>query len=199
MESREAPLDEIVYSSPQLAAQMMGIHENSVLHYFASSPFYDHTSNNAVISAQAQYNEQLGNIISTRVAFEAHLRTMAGLEFMISEAPAEMTPGAGTGVWVIRKQTRRKRPGQEDEIIVHATYFVVGENIYQAPSLANVIGARMVKRLTSKSCLVFLLTFYSFLSSLLLTTLFPLQPPSQTSAQPLVMSICHQRLKTASS
>lgn len=143
MTSQEPPLDEIQWRSPQAAQSMMGIHENSVLHYFAMSPFFDPMSNNGIISSQAQYIPSLMNVVATRVAFEAHLRTMSGLEFMISEQPAEMTPGAGTGVWVIRKQTRRKRHPEEDEITVHSTYFVVGENIYMAPALADVLGSRM--------------------------------------------------------
>lgn len=69
---------------------------------------------------------------------------MAGLEFMVAQEPAETGPGAGTGVWVIRKQIRRKRPAEEDEIQVLQTYFVVGDNIYMAPLLSDIIGNRMV-------------------------------------------------------
>lgn len=144
MATRETPLDEMQWSSIPIAQSMSGIHENSVLHYFATSPFFDPTSNNNIISSQAQYNPALMQVVGTRKAFEAHLKTMSGLEFMISEQPAEMTPGAGTGVWVIRKQTRRKRPGEEDEITVHSTYFVVNENIYMAPTLLDVLGSRVV-------------------------------------------------------
>jgi mediator of RNA polymerase II transcription subunit 6 len=57
-----------------------------------------------------------------------------------------MAPGTGTGVWVIRKQTRRKRPPEEDEITLHSSYFVVGENIYMAPAVSDVLGSRMVSR-----------------------------------------------------
>ncbi|KAF8862070.1 mediator of RNA polymeras-like protein II transcription subunit 6 [Acephala macrosclerotiorum] len=149
MALQETPLDEIQWRSPQAVAQMQGIHENSVLHYFALSPFFDPTSNNNIIATQAQFNPGLIAVVQTRAAFEAHLRTMSGLEYMISEQPAEMTPGAGTGVWVIRKQTRRKRHPQEDEITVHATYFVVGENIYMAPTVADVLGSRMLSIMSS--------------------------------------------------
>ncbi|KAE8446631.1 hypothetical protein EG329_011824 [Mollisiaceae sp. DMI_Dod_QoI] len=149
MASQNTPLDEIQWRSPEAAQSMMGIHENSVLHYFAMSPFFDPTSNNNIISTQAQFNPSLMSVVSTRIAFEAHLRTMSGVEFMISEQPAEMTPGAGTGVWVIRKQTRRKRQPEEDEITVHSTYFVVGENIYMAPAVADVLGSRMLSIMSS--------------------------------------------------
>jgi MED6 mediator sub complex component len=83
-------------------------------------------------------------IIATREAFEGRLKTMSGLEYIVAQEPAEMAPGTGTGVWVIRKQMRRKRAGQEDEITVHSTYFVMGENIYMAPAVEDVIGSRLV-------------------------------------------------------
>lgn len=137
------PLDETQWSNP-LFVQQMGIHENSVLHYFAESPFFDQTSNNAVIRNQSAFNQGMAACMGTRETFEGRLKTMAGLEFMISQEPAEKTPGTGTGVWVIRKQTRRKRQGEDDEITVHSTYFVVGSNVYMAPTLADVIGSRMV-------------------------------------------------------
>lgn len=144
MASRDVALDEMQWKSSAIAQAMQGVHENSVLHYFANSPFFDPTSNNAILVSQASYNPKMFEVLQTRAAFEARLRTMAGLEFLIAEQPAEMAPGTGTGVWVIRKQTRRKRPGEEDEIAVHATFFVVGENIYTAPTVAEVVGNRLV-------------------------------------------------------
>ena len=81
-----------------------------VLPYFAKSPFFDPTSNNAVIENQVMFNQDMIRFVATREAFEAHLKTMSGLEFMVAQEPAETGPGMGTGVWVIRKQTRRKRP-----------------------------------------------------------------------------------------
>lgn len=69
---------------------------------------------------------------------------MSGLEFIVGQEPAEQAPGTGTGVWVIRKQTRRKRQGEDDEVTLHSSYFVVGENIYMAPTVADVISSRMV-------------------------------------------------------
>jgi mediator of RNA polymerase II transcription subunit 6 len=83
--------------------------------------------------------------IQTREAFEGRLKTMSGLEFIVGEEPAETGPGMGTGVWVIRKQTRRKRYDEEDEITIHASYFVVGENIYMAPTLADILASRLVR------------------------------------------------------
>lgn len=104
---------------------------------------------------------------------------MSGLEYIVAQEPAEMAPGTGTGVWVIRKQTRRKRAGQEDEVTVHSTYFVIGENIYMAPAVGDVIGGRLVSPLHSHH-----LTNTNSPSSLYSppsTSSSPPHPPSQTS------------------
>jgi len=90
------------------------------------------------------YNPNMFHIIQTREAFEGRLKTMSGLEFIVAQEPAEMAPGTGTGVWVVRKQTRRKRASEEDEITVHSTYYVVGENIYMAAAVSDILGNRMV-------------------------------------------------------
>ncbi|ORY71567.1 MED6 mediator sub complex component-domain-containing protein [Pseudomassariella vexata] len=137
------PLDETQWRDPHTAASMQGIHSNSVLHYFAASPFSDPTSNNAVIITQSQWNRDMHQYLVTRDAFEGRLKTMSGLEYIVAQEPSVMGPGAGTGVWVIRKQTRRKRANEEDEITVHSSYFVVGDNIYMAPTLADIMSYRM--------------------------------------------------------
>ncbi|CAJ2508237.1 Uu.00g094230.m01.CDS01 [Anthostomella pinea] len=139
----EPPLDEIQWRHPVLVQSMQGIHSNSVLFYFAESPFFDRTSNNAVLASQAMFNANMFHLIQTREAFEGRLREMSGLEFIVAQEPAEMAPGTGTGVWVIRKQTRQKRENAEDKITIHSTYYVIGENVYMAPTLAQVLGFRM--------------------------------------------------------
>lgn len=141
----EEALDEMVFRDDGALMEMQGVHDNSILFYFARSPFFDHMSNNGLLFNQAMFNPKLAPILSTRAAFEGRLKTMSGLEYIVAEQPADMAPGMGTGVWVIRKQTRRKRSGMDDEITVHAIYFVVGGHIYQAPSVADVIGSKLVR------------------------------------------------------
>ncbi|KAJ9139371.1 Mediator of RNA polymerase II transcription subunit 6 [Pleurostoma richardsiae] len=139
----DPPLDEIQWRHPQFVMEN-GLHSNSILFYFAESPFFDRTSNNAVLMNQALYNVNMRPVISTREAFEARLKSMSGLEFLVAQEPAETGPGMGTGVWVIRKQTRKKRQaGEEDDITVHATYFVVGENVYMAPTFGDIMSSRI--------------------------------------------------------
>ena len=89
-------------------------------------------------------NPNMFQFIQTREAFEQRLDTMGGIEFRVAQEPAETAPGTGTGVWLIRKQERKKRPPHEDEIIVLASYYVVDPYIFMAPLLSDVIGGRMV-------------------------------------------------------
>ncbi|KAI9822248.1 MAG: Mediator of RNA polymerase II transcription subunit 6 [Thelocarpon impressellum] len=110
----------------------------TVLHYFAESPFFDATSNNATLTTQANYNPALLKYVETREAFEGQLRTMQGVEFVVACEPAQ------AGAWVVRKQARRKRPGAEDDITVLNTYFIIGETVYTAPSVGDVLGSRLV-------------------------------------------------------
>lgn len=137
------PLDEIQWRT--LSDHLGGLHSNTVLYYFAMSPFFDNTSNNYVVFQQGMSNANMLQYLNTREMFEGRLKSMSGLEFIVAQEPAETGPGAGTGVWVINKQTRKKRPGEEDEVIVHSTYFMVGENIYMAPTLQDIISSRIVR------------------------------------------------------
>lgn len=117
-----------------------------MLPYFYESPFFDSTSNNATITTQATYNSNLFYLIQTREAFEERLRTMQGLEYMVSQDPSDNGRVLeNSRVWVIRKQNRRKRPGMDDEITPINSYFVVGENIYMAPFMGDILRSRMVR------------------------------------------------------
>ncbi|MCJ1401379.1 Mediator of RNA polymerase II transcription subunit 6 [Xylographa trunciseda] len=146
----EPLLDEIQWRSPPIAQGMGGIHTNTVLPYFYESPYFDRTSNNAILSSQALYNPSMFHIIATREAFEGRLRTMAGLEFMVTHDPSDGGQiVSNSGVWVIRKQNRRKRPGEEDEVAPLSSYFVVGESVYMAPSVGNILGGRLLSTVTS--------------------------------------------------
>ncbi|KAK3378299.1 MED6 mediator sub complex component-domain-containing protein [Podospora didyma] len=136
------PLDEIQWSDTTQEFEA-GIHNNSVLYYFAKSPFFDKTSNNEVVYQQGCNNPNMAHYLTTREMFEGRLRSMSGLEYMVAQEPADTSPGAGTGVWVINKQTRRKRQGEEDDVTVHATYFMIGANVYMAPSLADILSSKI--------------------------------------------------------
>ncbi|KAJ9139247.1 Mediator of RNA polymerase II transcription subunit 6 [Coniochaeta hoffmannii] len=139
----QTPLDETMWQCDLAAVGIHQLHSNTILPYFQMSPFYDQSSNNAILWGQAMSNANMYPLVQTREAFEGRLKTMSGVEFVVAQEPSEMAPGTGTGVWVINKQHRRKRHGMEDEVNVLATYFVVGEHIYMAPSMADVLSSRL--------------------------------------------------------
>ncbi|KAJ5099196.1 hypothetical protein N7532_006197 [Penicillium argentinense] len=159
MAGQDAAMEEILWRSPP-HVQMMGgfLHSNNILFYFAESPFFDPTSNNASLAIQASYNEAFRHFIETREAFEDRLKTMQGLEFVVSYDPLQAAAQADgrfahepSNVWVIRKQNRRKRGGMDDEVTIVSTYFVVGDCIYMAPSISSVVGNRILSAVTSLS------------------------------------------------
>lgn len=123
----------------------------SVLFYFAESPFFDATSNNASLAIQANYNEAFRHFLETREVFEGRLKTMQGLEFMVAYDPLQAAAQSDTkfahepsNIWTIRKQMRQKRPGMEDDVVVLSTYYIVGDSVYMAPAVSSVIGNRIV-------------------------------------------------------
>ncbi|KAJ5669227.1 hypothetical protein N7462_010297 [Penicillium macrosclerotiorum] len=162
MATQESSMEEILWRSPPHVEMMGGyLHSNNILFYFAESPFFDLTSNNASLTIQASYNEAFRHFVETREAFEARLKTMQGLEFVVAYDPLQAAAQPGnrfahepSNVWVIRKQNRRKRSGLDDEVTVISTYFVVGDCIYMAPSVASVVGNRILSAVTSLSRLM---------------------------------------------
>jgi hypothetical protein len=57
---------------------------------------------------------------------------------------------------------RRKRSAmEEDEVVVLSTYFVVGDTVFMAPTVSNVIGSRMVCKVIPYAGSVRLLTKHS--------------------------------------
>lgn len=81
------------------------------------------------------------HLLHDRKAFEAAVRAMAsgGLQFVIvGEAETPDAP------WIMQKQQRTVRRGQEDEIEVLATYWIQGDRISVCPSVADVLQSRLV-------------------------------------------------------
>ena len=134
----------------------------TVLFYFAQSPFFDGQSSNSSVFLQAAGDPRFAHWLSTRASFEAQLRRLAGIEYVVAYDPLALavlvdnpTGGAGarefSNVWVIRKQDRIRRAGVgaddeggADQVVPLAYYYVVGDAIYQAPSVGKVIANRMV-------------------------------------------------------
>lgn len=119
-----------------------------VLFYFAQSPFFDPQSSNSTIYQQAFVDQRFFGAIANRQSFEAQLRKIAGVEYVIVHDDLATKLRNETGemskVWAIQKQMREKRQGERDEVTPMAMYYIVGEAIYQAPTIAKMVGNRLV-------------------------------------------------------
>ncbi|KAI8146337.1 MED6 mediator sub complex component-domain-containing protein [Fennellomyces sp. T-0311] len=107
--------------------------QQMVLDYFSMSPFWDRQCNNQILSMQTQYND-------LRQPYEATveaLRKMTGIEFAVVH---EQPP-----VWVIQK--RYRRGPEENDVNPIATYYIMGANVYQSPTIYSVIANRLLTSL----------------------------------------------------
>lgn len=122
-------LDEVQWSSPEWV-QAFGLRNDNVMDYFALSPFYDRSTNNEVLKMQSNFNEQLQ---SRRADFKQELQKMKGMEY-------EVLTSTEPDLWVICKQERHS----PELASVVAVYYVCGQNIYQSPSVYNVLVSRLL-------------------------------------------------------
>lgn len=160
------PLDERVYQDHMHNVWYMGQLENSQFrfpfmsdnmlhHYFANSPFMDWTTKNGLEIKQCQADQYGWQFSHDRKNFENQIASRNGQEYMIVEGEGmefdkEGKPVKG-GVWVIRKQDRTKGipPKGRDSVETLGTYYVVGENVYQAPSVGDILGTRLLSASTA--------------------------------------------------
>jgi len=116
------------------------------MHYFHLSPFYDSTSSNGQLMMQLQHNPAAAARMTSQADFDNAMKSMRGIEYVIAAG------SEASGVWVIRKQLR-KAPrevvlaGQKqkvEDVSILADYYIIGENIYQAPTAGAVLANRVV-------------------------------------------------------
>ena|ERR1700760_2644654 len=136
----KGPLDELQWRSPEIIEYYKGIRPENIHLYFMYSPFCDVQSNNKLLLTQLSRNQSLFPVLENRTEFQDRLRMMPGIGYFVIDGPEKVTPGYNP-VWVIRGE-RRMRDSNQVEII--GTYYAVGENIYQAPSLLDVLTCRLV-------------------------------------------------------
>ncbi|KAJ2824721.1 Mediator of RNA polymerase II transcription subunit 6 [Coemansia erecta] len=115
----------IEWRSDQWIGQFNGLRPDNILEYFSQSPFWDSSSNNAVLKMQTQFN-----------ALQTHsydLKNMVGIEFSVThqEPPT---------LFVITK-FRRSSPTKVTPI---AVYYILDGNAYEAPSLHSIVSSRML-------------------------------------------------------
>ncbi|KAF9977858.1 Mediator of RNA polymerase II transcription subunit 6 [Actinomortierella ambigua] len=107
---------------------MGGLTPDNVLDYFALSPFWDPSCNNAVLKMQTQFNN-LGEM-------KQKLAEMTGVEFAVVH---ERFPA----LFIIQKQRRRS----PRDVVPLAVYYVLHGNVYQSPDLYTVLANRMLTSL----------------------------------------------------
>lgn len=172
---RPDALDEIVDQRPDVIDWWMqtygGPHmdENMIHRYFYESRFFDHSTKNGLFLSQAAANFPQWEISNNRKQFEDNLRQRPGLEYMIVGEPQPVADktlaaqGVKTGIYVIRKQDRQRAQNTASqrnpapgifyegnwELTTLGTYFIVGQNVYQAPSIFDAVGNRLLSAASS--------------------------------------------------
>lgn len=97
----------------------------TVLHYFALSPFYDRSCNNERLKMQRLGLEQLKN--------------MRGVEYELLPNLAQQLPQQ---LFLIRKQRRSSR----NQVEPLAVYYVLDGTVYQAPNIHAMLTSRLVRQ-----------------------------------------------------
>ncbi|KAJ2586635.1 Mediator of RNA polymerase II transcription subunit 6 [Coemansia sp. RSA 1722] len=118
-------LTAIEWRSDQWLFQFGGLRPDNVLEYFSQSPFWDSSSNNAILKMQTQFNDL------QQASY--NLSSMVGIEFAVThqEPPA---------LFIITK-FRRSSP---TKVVPLAVYYIVDGNTYEAPNLYSIISTRML-------------------------------------------------------
>ncbi|KAF2878407.1 MED6 mediator sub complex component-domain-containing protein, partial [Massariosphaeria phaeospora] len=137
------PHDEQEFDVPALLRDLPGgtLNSDSVLWYFANSPFFDSASNNVALINQVRGTAD-ESILWNRTAFEEALQTrfQVGVQFIVAAEP--QAPGQP---WVIQRQNRwyDENTG-EIKAGLEGTYFTQGTKISMAPSLWDVLESRLL-------------------------------------------------------
>lgn len=108
-----------------------------------NSPFFDHTSNNAVLTSQAQFNPGMFAAIQDRTQFEKLLSGMSGIEYIVAEEPSAAKQHENP-VWVIKQQERHRDRDETIGLDLLNIYYVVGQFVYEAPSIERVLQSKLV-------------------------------------------------------
>lgn len=154
------PLDEIEYSKPETVGfyvrnGMPYMHENMLHYYVSESPFFDWGSKNGTEVQLSNSDQSRQMLLHDRREFEQHLAAANGVEFVFVEGETVEMGADGQvakgGMWVLRKQDRQKGlgPKQKDELTTLGTYYLMGEKMHQAPSVGDVLSAKLTATSTA--------------------------------------------------
>ncbi|KAF2491413.1 hypothetical protein BU16DRAFT_584697 [Lophium mytilinum] len=161
MAQKDPPLDETAWFSEDYARFYGGINTNTVHVYFYHSTFFDLASLNGTLWSQANRHYDQQHLLESRKAFEDAVKGVqsGGTQFLIVGEPE-----SEDGTWVMQKQLRTVQRGLPDTIEVLGTYFIIGIQIFMAPSVGDVLAAKTLNITNQMS------SFFTLASSLSLFT-----------------------------
>jgi hypothetical protein len=131
----EEPLTWVSFRDVHWLANNGPLTATNVLDYVALSQFWDRTCNNAALAMQMRYQQASLGAEGGGESVEGRLSRMVGLEYVV----VEHDDAAHNSLFVIHKR-RRQSPTQTQLLVV---LYVVQGNVYQAPSLADVVRFRV--------------------------------------------------------
>lgn len=134
------PLDEQEYNDPQMPLAHLDS-DNNAIFYHMNSPFFESQSNNSAVYATAQGHPNGMQLLNDRPTYEAELRKYnTGLQFIVAGEPkAEGQP------WLIQRQHKvENRESGNPETVAEGNYYTQGTRLLMAPSLLDVVQARLL-------------------------------------------------------
>lgn len=134
------PLDEQEYADPQMPLAHLDS-DNNAIFYLMNSPFFDGASNNSAVYSTAQGHPNGMQLLNHRPTYEAELRKYnSGLQFIVAGEPqAEGQP------WLIQRQRKvESRETRNPETVDEGNFYTQGTRLLMAPSLLDVVQARLL-------------------------------------------------------
>lgn len=133
------PLDEQEYNDPQMPLAHLDS-DNNAIFYLMNSPFFDGASNNSAVYSTAQGHPNGMQLLNDRPTYEAELRKYnAGLQFIVAGEPkAEGQP------WLIQRQRKVLNRDGNPETVNEGNFYTQGTRLLMAPSLLDVVQARLL-------------------------------------------------------
>ncbi|KAK5109258.1 hypothetical protein LTR62_007240 [Meristemomyces frigidus] len=130
---------------PGIEPPYLHMEERFIHRYFSETHFFDHTSNNGILFGQSRSHMPTYQKVHAMGGVEESLRKLKGKQYVITEKPQQVKVSGQaalepSNVWVLREQERL----DVDETETRGTFFIVNENVYKAPSVADVVGNRML-------------------------------------------------------
>lgn len=140
MPAQIPPLDEQEYADPQMPLAHLDS-DNNIIFYLMNSPFFEAQSNNSAVYNTAQGHPNGMQLLNHRPTYETELKKYnSGLQFIVAGEPK----GEGQP-WLIQRQHKvENRETGNPETVAEGNYYTQGTRLLMAPSLLDVVQARLL-------------------------------------------------------